>query len=348
MANAAAKFELYAKQLAEESDSDVYAFVGGVNEFAAKQFIDLVGGSEARRTNAYLLLATNGGDPTAAYKISRCLQKAYTDVTVGVYGPCKSAGTLIALSAKQIVMGEHGELGPLDVQLKKDDSLFAFGSGLATAQALESLKDESIKHFEHFLFEFHREANYSISTRLASSVAIRLTVGLLGPVYQQIDPVRLGEVQRAMRVAREYGERLNSKFSNVKPDGLDKLIGGYPAHGFCIDLDEATTLFEQVSAMVGTQLNLASELSPLLLDFNKISAHRAMIAKLSHLDAVELNNSEGVDSDGNEVEDDEGDSNDSAAVGGSGNNGSEDGRSSMQSSKRAIEASSRKPGAGRR
>jgi ClpP class serine protease len=40
-----------------------------------------------------------------------------------VSGYCKSAGTLIALGANELAFGEHGELGPLDVQIAKRDEV---------------------------------------------------------------------------------------------------------------------------------------------------------------------------------------------------------------------------------
>jgi len=60
----------------------------------------------------------------------------------------------------------------------------------------------------------------------------------------QIDPERLGEVQRAITVANVYGNRLNK--SNLKRGALEKLVQGYPTHGFVIDIDEAKTLFNKV------------------------------------------------------------------------------------------------------
>lgn len=59
------------------------------------------------------------GDPNAGYRIGRALQHNYDDVTLLVVGPCKSAGTLIAIAANKLVIGDMGELGPLDIQLKK-------------------------------------------------------------------------------------------------------------------------------------------------------------------------------------------------------------------------------------
>jgi len=41
-----------------------------------------------------------------------------------VFGYCKSAGTLVAVAADQIVMSEFGQFGPLDVQLSDKNEIF--------------------------------------------------------------------------------------------------------------------------------------------------------------------------------------------------------------------------------
>lgn len=276
MAREQGTFEKIADQIADKTDTDTLGYVGGVKIGAARQLVDLVN-RRNRRKNLFFVLGTNGGDAHAAYKIARCLQHAYESgtVTVGVYGECKSAGTLIAISAHSVVMCQHGELGPLDVQMKKDDQLFVRSSGLTTAQALESLKKESFSQFEHFLLEIHDRTGYEISTRLALSMAIRMTTGLLGPIYQQIDPMRIGETQRAMNVARAYGERLDIS-RNLKPNALKKLIEEYPSHDFAIDYDEAAQLFVRIARTNELERQIGEDLAHLLLDYKTISGQAVM------------------------------------------------------------------------
>jgi ClpP class serine protease len=79
------------------------------------------------------MLATFGGDAHAAYKIGRALQNKYNagsiisnheplfDVFVPTY--CKSAGTILVLGADRILMSAEAELGPIDVQLRKQDEV---------------------------------------------------------------------------------------------------------------------------------------------------------------------------------------------------------------------------------
>jgi len=79
-----------------------------------------------------LVLSTFGGDPDAGFRIARCLQHYFTDgITLFVPHYCKSAGTLIAIGASELVLSDRGELGPLDVQLVKSDEMFERSSGMA-------------------------------------------------------------------------------------------------------------------------------------------------------------------------------------------------------------------------
>lgn len=110
--------EEIATLVAEETDADVIHYNGLIDRPIDKELIDNCI-SRRKRTNALVILVTFGGDPNVAYRIARCLQNNYRRFSLYVSGCCKSAGTLIALGAHELVVSDHGELGPLDVQLSK-------------------------------------------------------------------------------------------------------------------------------------------------------------------------------------------------------------------------------------
>ena len=64
-----------------------------------------------------LVLHTPGGLVLASAQIAQALRKHEAKVTVFVPHYAMSGGTLVALAADEIVMGEHAVLGPLDPQL---------------------------------------------------------------------------------------------------------------------------------------------------------------------------------------------------------------------------------------
>lgn len=194
-----------------------------------------------------LFLTTYGGDPAAGYRIARCLRHHYMDVRLAIASKCKSAGTLIAIAANELGIGDLGELGPLDIQVKKATELWENSSGLDIQQALQTVT-------EHIEITFHRTlANTrnasGLSTKLCAEFASQVAAAIAAPLFSQIDPVRLGEMQRATRVAYAYGQRLNQYSSNMREDALERLISDYPAHGFVIDRKEAGELFNRVSPL---------------------------------------------------------------------------------------------------
>ena len=82
---------------------DIYCYSGEIRPYLFDLFHPLVQ-QHKKHDKALLLLSTPGGDADAAYRVARNFKRAYKDFTLGVMGDCKSAGTLIALGATNIVM----------------------------------------------------------------------------------------------------------------------------------------------------------------------------------------------------------------------------------------------------
>lgn len=65
----------------------------------------------------------------------------YERFTLFVSGLCKSAGTLVAVGAHELIMSDYGELGPLDVQMPKQDAVWEMQSGLTVMSTLNTLTE---------------------------------------------------------------------------------------------------------------------------------------------------------------------------------------------------------------
>lgn len=200
---------------------------------------------QQRHKQCTLFLTTFGGDPDAAYRISRCLRHHYEHVRLVIPSLCKSAGTLVAIVADELAIGDLGELGPLDIQVRKDSELAERSSGLDIIQALEVTHQHAQRAFRAALYDIRRSR---LSTKLAGEFAAKLAVGVVAPLYAQIDPIRLGEMQRATRIVHEYGLRLLRYTDSLNEEALEKLVAEYPAHGFVIDRKEAAELFRTVTS----------------------------------------------------------------------------------------------------
>jgi len=226
-------------KLIEKNDADYYLLSATIDDSTADQFVNMLRDNVDKRKNCVLILTTYGGDPDAGYRIVRAIHRSYDNVIFNVFGSCKSTGTLMALGADEIVMSDFSEFGPLDIQLMRDDEL-SNTSGLNIVQSLMSLNEQLFRSFEENFLGLKRRSKNSITTRTAAEICSKLSVGLISPISAQIDPVKLGEIQRAIKIAEKYGTRL---LRGHNRDIISKLIVGYPSHGFVIDFDEAKDLF---------------------------------------------------------------------------------------------------------
>ena len=85
-------------------DADMTGFMTAVNGIDCSKGLDLI-------------LHTPGGDPTAAEVIVNYLRAKFSsDIRVIVPQLAMSAGTMIACSGKEIIMGRQSSLGPIDPQ----------------------------------------------------------------------------------------------------------------------------------------------------------------------------------------------------------------------------------------
>ena len=248
-----------ADEVASNLDADIIYLEGTLSKGVA---FDLLSQciQRTRRPNVLLILITPGGDPNAAYRIARCLQRKYK--RLALYAPyhCKSSGTLIATGAHELIMSDLAELGPLDIQMSKKDELWEQQSGLTVADTLISLQEKALILFEHFFLSIQAKSDGAISLRTAADIATRMATGLFEPLYRQVDPIHVGEAGRAMRIAGDYGERLLGVGGNITKETLESLMIGYPSHDFVIDRWEADDKFHRVREPSQQELDLAKKL----------------------------------------------------------------------------------------
>jgi hypothetical protein len=236
------------KEIQSSLDANLVLYSAEISNQNADNLIEVVRSIKDKKDTIVLTLATFGGDPDAAYRITRFLKRQYKKFILFVFGYCKSAGTLIAIGADEIVMSDLAELGPLDIQISREDD-FRSSSGLDLDQALDELTKRIYGTFEDCFIKTMYRGGGIISTRTAADIASAIAVGLLSPITAQIDPLRLGENARQIQIAYDYGIRLNPK----KADMISQLVSGYSSHSFVIDYQEANSLFGNVRQPQGAE-----------------------------------------------------------------------------------------------
>ena len=121
-----------------------------------------------------LYLETPGGSAEAAEEIVKCLRSRFDQVSFVISGEAKSAGTIMVLSADEILMTETGSLGPIDAQVK-------IGRSIVSAYDYIEWTDDKRKEAEE--------------------------VGKLNPfdatMVAQISPGELGSVYHALKYAED-------------------------------------------------------------------------------------------------------------------------------------------------
>lgn len=245
-------------------DADVLFFSGDMDYGADREVVAAVTAIKSRRPNILLVLSTFGGSADVSYKIARTIRQYYpspeSKILLYVDTYCKSAGMLLAMCADEMIMSDMAELGPLDVQVRSKEEVGEYSSGLTPVQALDSLRSQTFDYFEQTFVRL-RFGNQAFSTRMASQIAADMTIGLFRPIYEQMDPMRLGENGRAMNLGMEYASRVCCE--NVRNNTALKLVGGYPSHGFVIDRKEAATLFIKVRVPSADEQKMAESLQEL-------------------------------------------------------------------------------------
>lgn len=164
-----------------------------------------------------VLLYSYGGDARTAFHIGRLLQ-SYTNKKLQIYPlrEAKSAATLIASAADNIVMSELSELGPMDPQIKLPSIERRF-SPLAIKHSLDLLHGEISNGHD----------------LIVRTLAERLP-----------DPLSLGEALKSLETGKDYlkkllGARMFADDSERAAAVAERLVLGYPDHGYCIDFKEA-------------------------------------------------------------------------------------------------------------
>lgn len=191
--------------------------------------------------NIDVILNSLGGDIDAAYIVVNLLRSKTKKLTIIVPRFAKSAATLITLGADEILMPLSSELGPLDSMLQhpKDPE--------KRISALDAFK--TFEFIRTYLFESMDLAVRLFLARglnLSDAVknALNLVNSICHPLYSQMDPLFMGESERTLLVAEEYGKRLLEirKASLDRDKLINQIVRNYPSHTFVIDIKEAKRL----------------------------------------------------------------------------------------------------------
>lgn len=171
-----------------------------------------------------LLLQTNGGEIDPAEKLVFMLRSRASEFRLIVTERAKSAGTLMAMAADEILMSITSELGPIDPQLSLPQA-----DGTYMQYPAQSFLD-------------------GLETILESTSS-----GGLNPAYypllSQLNPALLDQCTKELAHSRQFAEKwLKRHMLANEPDKASEIAGKlcdvkqYASHGMVIDHKEAADM----------------------------------------------------------------------------------------------------------
>ena len=215
-------------------------------DIGSDSFVDVLSHVDKRgeQENLTLILNSNGGSIEFAFLMAKAIREKCDNLTVLVPLRAKSAATLLALAADEILFGRFGELGPLDPQVPD----LAGGSGLRSPleimKGLEFLRNYYIETFDVMVLFLLQRAGMDVAHTFEHVAGILSPIA--GPLYQMVNYRELGEASRHLEVSQQYAKETMYRWSPLDresaDDVVDALVWRYPDHGYIIDLEEARSI----------------------------------------------------------------------------------------------------------
>lgn len=219
----------YIKNIEKERNSNVIVYISRnlLNSNEVMNFYQLFSGNNSKFKNLDLILQSNGGIADDAFKMCR-LCRQHTQEKFGVLVPykAKSAATLLALGADELVMGPASEIGPVDPMI-----FVTLQDGSKNLVPAHSIKD-GLDFFEG---------------RIKAEPKTAL---IYSQLLENLDPTVVGAYQRAIESSKQYAETLltngllKDKPKDKQTQVAKELAEKYKSHGFVIDRDIARAEYE--------------------------------------------------------------------------------------------------------
>jgi hypothetical protein len=150
-----------------------------------------------------LLINSTGGSAKAGYQMAMFLRQYCRRFVALVPNVAKSAATLLAIGADKIILGNSGELGPVDAQVLEG---IRNVPALDRVKALERLHASALEAFDRSmaLLTLRSEQNINELIPIAADFAARLSE----PYLQKQDMVDYTRMSRVLKIGEDYASRL--------------------------------------------------------------------------------------------------------------------------------------------
>ena len=177
-----------------------------------------------------LFLYSKGGAIDVPWRLVTAFRQWAEEWNILIPFRANSAATLTALGADEIVLGTHGELGPIDPILSIQRVVAQPGGGQAVVQ--DQVNVEDVMAYLKFTLERGKLSDQTALTASLSKLTDRIDALTLGNVYRTHSHIR--DVARRVLLSRK-----NPAQKRVLKSIIESLAERVYAHGHAIGLSTA-------------------------------------------------------------------------------------------------------------
>jgi len=178
------------------------------------------------------LLHTEGGDPTAGYRLAQVIRSLCDDLVVLVPEYAYSAGTLLTFAGSQVRLGDFAGLSPIDIALTEPDSRQGGEVELANVDYFMDFAGQAREKIEGILA---RTENKCATSNVESELLVQMV--------KDVGALRVGKYFRERMLTGFYAEILLDHYMfRSAPDRRDRrntviqqFLREAPSHDFHLD-----------------------------------------------------------------------------------------------------------------
>ena len=200
---------------------------GMISAEAIPEFQDQLEKLPVETKGVDLLVVSNGGDPTVAWRLMSLLRERVRHITVLVPQAAFSAATLLALGADEIVMHPNGNLGPVNPQIVAPKP-----GGGSTQFAFEDL-DGVLTYAKNSMNLTEERSRLHVFDRICQEVG-SVTVGFAA--RRSLLSLAMGEKLLRMHMRGEQAEKAKTIAEALNKQFYD--------HGYPLSRTEASEILD--------------------------------------------------------------------------------------------------------
>lgn len=210
-----------------------------------------------------LILDSTGGPLDSAFRTVLFLSRYARALNIYVPRKAKSASTLIAVGANNILMSPFSELGPLDTQIRDPRNPTDFISALDCYQSVDYVREFGFSTLSQALKQLGAVTQGRLNLTDSVNAAAQFAIGSISPMLSQTKSLDFGAWGRSLKMGERYAQILISRTGQVEQVKAERiasrLVYGYTHHLFPIDITEARDMGLNPQEMSGEEYESAVE-----------------------------------------------------------------------------------------